>query len=116
MEEKKDYNPIDHPETTSPSVDSLSVNTPRLDSAAQNAPPPDDHDAIGSNLRDFSNPEEKEPGLAKRLAEALRDGVASTKPDYYRRPGVRIPPLAKKNRQKFDHQGILVFSGGLHVG
>jgi hypothetical protein len=41
------------------------------------------------------------------LAEAFREGVASTKPDYDKRPEVRIPRLAKETRQESSDAGIL---------
>ena len=41
------------------------------------------------------------------MSEAFREGVASTKPDYDKRPDVRISPPARKNRQQSDDAGIL---------
>jgi hypothetical protein len=94
MEEQKNTSPVDNPETISPAVDSPDPNPP----------PPDVHDEIGSASRNSSEPDEKMPALARRLAEAFREGVASTKPDYDRRPDVGIPPAAKKNRQQSDDE------------
>ena len=97
MEEQKHSNAIDNPETIPPSTNSP---TPH-------SPPADVHDEIGSTSRNSSEPDEKMPGLAQRLAEAFREGFASTKPDYEKRPDVRIPPPARKNRQQSDDAGIL---------
>ena len=91
MEEKKPSGGIDNPEIPSPSADS---------------PIRDVDDQIGSTPRNSVESEEKRPALAQRLAEAFREGVASTKADYDKRPEVRIPPLAKENRQESSDAGI----------
>ena len=91
MEEQKPSGAIDNPEITSPSA---------------NSPANDVHDKTGSTPWNSVESEEKRPALAQRLAEAFREGVASTKADYGKRPEVRIPPLAKENRQESSDAGI----------
>ena len=92
MEEQKPSGGIDNPEIPSPSADS---------------PTRDVDDQSGSTPRNSVESEEKRPALAQRLAEAFREGVAATKPDYDKRPEVRIPPPAKKNRQESSDTGVL---------
>jgi len=54
-----------------------------------------------------SFPEEKRPSFGRRIAEAFREGIASAKPDYIRRPQVKMPPEEKKKRQESADAGIL---------
>lgn len=91
MEEQKPSGGIDNPEIPSSSADS---------------PTRDVDDQSGSTPRNSVESEEKRPALAQRLAEAFREGVAATKPDYDKRPEVRIPPPAKENRQESSDVGI----------
>ena len=79
MEEKEHTVPIDNPEILSPSSDS---------------PDTEVSDKIGSASRNSLASEEKNPALSQRLAGAFREGVASAKPDYEKRPEVKIPPAA----------------------
>ena len=89
--------PVDVPETISPSA-----NSPVPDS-----PPLDLHDEFGNASQNSIKPEKEVLGLSQRLSEAFRDGVASTKPDYAKRPEVKIPPPEKKNRPESSDAGIL---------
>jgi len=89
--------PVDDPETISPSA-----NSPVPDS-----PPLDLHDELGNASQNSIKPEKEVLGLSQRLSEAFRDGVASTKPDYAKRPEVKIPPPVKKNRPESNDAGIL---------
>ena len=89
--------PVDVPETISPSA-----NSPVPDS-----PPLDLHDELGNASQNSIKPEKEVLGLSQRLSEAFRDGVASTKPDYAKRPEVKIPPPEKKNRPESSDAGIL---------
>jgi hypothetical protein len=92
MEEKDPSGAIDNPEIISPFA---------------NSPTTDVHGKTGSPSPNSLGSAEKRPSLAQRLAEAFREGVASTKPDYDKRPEIRIPPLTKKNRQESSDAGIL---------
>ena len=92
MEEKEHTVPIDNPEILSPSSDS---------------PDTEVSDKIGSASRNSLASEEKNPALSQRLAGAFRDGVASAKPDYEKRPEVKIPPAAKNRPQEPSDGGIL---------
>lgn len=92
MEKRQPSGAIDNPEVIFPS---------------DNSPTTDIKDEIGNTSRNSLESEEKRPALAQRLAEAFREGVASTKSDYDKRPEVRIPPPAKKNRQEPSDAGVL---------
>ena len=92
MEEKDPSGAIDNPEIISPFA---------------NSPTTDVHDKTGSPSPNSLGSAEKRPSLAQRLAKAFREGVASAKPDYDKRPEVRIPPPAKKNRQGSSDTGVL---------
>ena len=86
---------------------SVAIDSQEIKSPSDHSPPTDAHDEIRSAARNFLEPGEKKPPLAQRLADAFREGVASAKPDYDKRPEVRIPPPAKKNRQESSDTGVL---------
>ena len=86
---------------------SVAIDSQEIKSPSDHSPAADAHDEIRSTTRNFLEPEEKKPPLAQRLADAFREGVASTKPDYDKRPEVRIPPPVKKNRQESSDTGVL---------
>jgi len=85
VEEKKSSGNIDNPEILSPSLDT---------------PASDLHGKIGNASRNPLASEEKKQALSQRLAEAFRDGIASTNPDYEKRPESRIPPLPRSTLQE----------------
>ena len=91
MEEEKPSGGIDNPEIPAPSA---------------HPPTGDADDQSGSIPGNSVEREEERPTLARRLAEAFREGVAATKPDSDKRPEVRIPPAAKANRQKSSEAGM----------
>jgi len=86
---------------------SVAIDSQEIKSPSDHSPAAAAHDEIRSTTRNFLEPEEKKPPLAQRLADAFREGVASTKPDYDKRPEVRIPPPVKKNRQESSDTGVL---------
>ena len=45
--------------------------------------------------------------MARRIAEAFREGIASAKADYVKRPEVKIPPAEKTKRQESADARIL---------
>ena len=92
MEEQEHSGNIDNPETVPPFPDS---------------PVTDPYDETEKASRKSIKSEEKRPALAQRLAEAFREGVASTRPDYDKHPDVRITFRAKKDRQESSAEGIL---------
>jgi hypothetical protein len=89
MEEKEQSDAVDNPEIISPFA---------------NPPATDVYDEIGSTSRNSLESEEQRPALSQRLAEAFREGIASAKPDYEKRPEVRIPPPVQTHLQKDRQQ------------
>ena len=71
------------------------------------SPTTDAHDGVDSASVDSSLSEEKRLSLARRIAEAFREGVASAKADYVKRPEVEIPPAEKTKRQESADARIL---------
>jgi hypothetical protein len=78
----------------------VAIDNREILSPSDHSPTTDVHDKTGSSSPNSLEAEEKRPSLAQQLAEAFREGVASTKPDYDRRRDVKIPLLTKKNRQE----------------
>ena len=66
-----------------------------------------EHSDTTGTSRDSAESEEKRRTLSQILAEAFREGIASTKPDYDKRPGVRNPPSVQKDRRQSDDAGTL---------
>jgi len=64
------------------------------------------YDETGSSARNSPESGAKRPVLAQRLTEAFREGVASARPDYDRRPDVGSAPRAKNKRQESSDAGI----------
>lgn len=62
---------------------------------------------IESASKNLLEPEEKTPALSRRLAEAFREGIASTRPDGQMRPEVRAASSLRKDRQRSDNEGAL---------
>jgi hypothetical protein len=67
----------------------VAVDNQEVISPSDQSSPADAHEEIRGTARNFLESEEKKPALAKRLAEAFREGVASTSPEYEKRAEVK---------------------------